>query len=85
MMIPLCFFPFLFKPSAYIELSCRHSPKRLFFWLRWGKIYRKNNLCLLIKLIPKHPGMQVSTPLKQLNNLSVYYYACYLIPLGRVY
>jgi hypothetical protein len=34
---------------------------------------------------PKHSGIQVSTPLKQLNNLSIYYYACYIILLGRVY
>lgn len=45
-------FSFLFKPSAYIELSCRHSPKRLFLWLRWGEIYRKNKPSLLIKLYP---------------------------------
>ena len=56
-----------------------------FFGLGEAKFTGKNNLCLLIKLIPKHPGMQFSTPLKQLNNLSIYYYACYLIPLGRVY
>lgn len=38
------------------------------------------------KTIPKKlPAIQVSTPLKQLNNLSIYYYACYIILLGRVY
>lgn len=49
-------FSFLFKPSAYIELSCRHSPKRLFLWLRWGEIYRKNKPSLLIKLYPSTPA-----------------------------
>ena len=34
------------------------------------------------KTIPKKlPGIQVSTPLKQLNNLSIYYYAFFLLRL----
>lgn len=56
-------FSFLFKPSAYIELSCRHSPKRLFLWLRWGEIYRKNKPSLLIKLYPKNSPLYKFPPL----------------------
>lgn len=41
----------LFSNSLLIQnYRVGHSPKRLFFWLRWGEIYRKNKPSLLIKL-----------------------------------
>ena len=81
MMVSLCFFPFFQIPCLYRIIVQVHPLRDDFYGLCMAKFTGKNNLCLLIKLIPKHPGIQVSTPLKQLNNLSIYYYAFFLLRL----